>query len=220
MSRSKLHKFEAVKNAPNCYTPHEQGKKAISEWNTLGLPVVLELACGTGAYTVEMARRFPEKFFIGMDIKGARIWTGAKEALEEQLSNVLFIRSQIEKLTEIFEPSSLSEIWITFPDPFLAKGKEKKRLTSPRFLNLYTQVLQKGGKVHLKTDSVELFEYSKESIPTFAQGDKHPFVMESIIENVYTDADVPEFLTSIQTTYEKSHLKEGRLIRYLRAIFA
>ena len=216
MSRRKLQKFAAFIAYDNCYTPHEDGKKPITTWNTKGRPVILELACGTGAYTVELARRFPEYFVIGMDIKGSRMWTGAKEALDEKLDNAMFIRTHIENLADILEPASVDEIWITFADPFLAKGKEKKRLTSPRFLGLYTRVLKPGGIVHLKTDSVELFEYSLETIPTFEQEKKLQFVLEEVIQNVYKDP-APEILTSIQTTYEKRHLAEGRVIRYLRA---
>lgn len=217
MSRNKLQKFAGFKEAPNTWTPHEDGKRDIAEWNTRGLPIILELACGTGAYTVELARRYPDIFFIGIDIKGSRMWTGAHQTQTDGLHNVMFIRMEIEKLTEFLQPHTISEIWITFADPFLAKGKEKKRLTSPRFLGLYTEMLLPGGLVHLKTDSVELFEYSKETIPTFTKNQKTPFILERVIENVYTEADVPEILTSIQTTYEKSHLKEGRTIRYLQA---
>lgn len=217
MTRSKLKKFEAMKTFANVYTPVTDGQKDIAAWNTQNLPVTLELACGTGAYTVQMAQRFPEKFFIGMDIKGARMWTGANLALQEQLPNVMFIRTQIERLAEILPQASVSEIWITFPDPFLAKGKAKKRLTSPRFLELYRQVLVPGGKVHLKTDSAELYAYSLESIPEFSVDGAAPFELEETVENVYIQNPPNELLTTIQTTYEKSHLKEGRTIRYLRA---
>lgn len=216
MTRRKLQKFAAFQGYANTYTPHEDGQKSISTWNTHDLPIIVELACGTGAYTVELAKRHPDHFFIGIDIKGARMWTGAKQALDEQLSNVMFIRMQIEKLAEIVEPQSIEEIWITFADPFLAKGKAKKRLTSPRFLAIYEKILKKNGHVHLKTDSEELFTYSLETIPEFPTIKEPRFALTRVIHNVYTEP-APAVLTEIQTTYEKSHLAEGRTIRYLEA---
>lgn len=217
MARRKLQQFADFAAFSNTYTPHEDGKIPITHWNTRNLPITLELASGTGAYTVEMARRNPDKFFIGIDIKGSRMWTGANIALQENLTNVLFIRMQIEQLMDIFSEDSLSDIWITFADPFLPEGKERKRLTFKRFLKMYLKCMKADGNLHLKTDSIELFEYSKESITSYEEEGQHPFVLTQVIENVYTEEDVPEILTSIQTTYELSHLKDGRTIRYLRA---
>lgn len=217
MSRRKLQKFAAFAGFANTYTPADDGAIPISHWNTRNLPVTLELASGTGAYTVEMARRYPDRFFIGMDIKGSRMWKGAERALTEGLHNVLFIRTQIERLDDLLEENSISDIWITFADPFLAKGKERKRLTYKRFLKMYARCMQAGGKLHLKTDSIELFEYSLESIPAFEEEGVAPFSLTCVIQNVYTEQEVPDILTSIQTTYEISHLKEGRTIRYLQA---
>src|SRR5690606_24741543 len=116
-------------------------------------PITLELGCGRGEYTVGLARLQPEANYIGIDIKGNRIWKGAKTALEERLNNVAFVRSQIEQVGAYFGPAEISDIWITFPDPQLRPAKMKKRLTHPRFLRLYQQFLKPGGLVHLKTDS-------------------------------------------------------------------
>lgn len=121
-------------------------------------PIVLELGCGKGEYAVGMAREFPDRNFVGVDIKGARMWTGATEARREGISNVAFLRTNIELIAEFFEPGEVSEIWITFPDPQMRK--ERKRLTGTRFLDLYRRILKPGGLVHLKTDSPFLYTYT------------------------------------------------------------
>lgn len=217
MSRSKLRKFEEFLHFPNTYTPWEEDKKTLDHWNTKHLPVTLELAAGTGAYTVALAERFPKRFFVGVDIKGARMWTGAKAALDKGLTNVLFLRSSIERLAEFFPPQAVEEIWITFADPFLAKGQAKKRLTSERFLQLYADILLPGGCLHLKTDSQPLFAFSEETLNTWVRPDGTRFVIEKHLPDVYHMSEPPALLTEIQTTYEKKHLAEGRTISYLQA---
>ncbi|MEL6941200.1 MAG: tRNA (guanosine(46)-N7)-methyltransferase TrmB [Bacteroidota bacterium] len=170
--------------------------------------ITLELACGKGDYTVGLARLYTDRNFVGVDIKGARIWRGATTALEENLSNVAFLRTRIEQLHYFFEPEEVAEIWITFPDPFL--NKESRRLTAPRFLELYKKVLKKDGIVHLKTDSPELYEYTLEvlsEVDTF--------------ELLYEENDIyskPLYLPEleIKTFYEKGHLEVGKTIKYIQ----
>jgi len=219
MSRNKLTKFAEFLAFPNTYTPWEEEKSTLEQWNPKHLPVTMELAAGTGAYTVALARTYPERFFLGVDIKGARMWTGARAALDAQLDNAFFLRSHIERLEENIPQASVEEIWITFADPFLAEGSAKKRLTSERFLGIYSRVLKQGGLLHLKTDSTPLFTYSLETIRSWRGEKGEHFLLENVLHDVYADPTSPEILTSIQTTYEKSHLAEGRTIQYLRARF-
>src|SRR5574341_2560269 len=163
MTVKKLQRFAELSTFSNTFQ-NPAGMKG--NWNKLYFkndhPIILELACGKGEYTLELAKRFSGRNFIGVDLKGARLWRGAKTALEQNLTNVAFLRIPIEKITEYFAQNDVEEIWITFPDPFPRKGKAKKRLTSPRFLNLYRQILRPWGLVHLKTDDLNLFEYTRE----------------------------------------------------------
>ena len=124
-------------------------------------PIVLELGCGRGEYTVALGERFPERNFIGVDVKGARLWRGAKTATENGMKNVAFLRTRIEFIDSCFAPGEVDEIWITFPDPQLNKNRIKKRLTAPQFLAMYARFLREGGMINLKTDSVHLHEYTK-----------------------------------------------------------
>lgn len=184
------------------------------KWNTQFFkntnPLVLELGCGRGEYTIGMARAFPDKNFIGIDIKGARLWRGAKTAHEEKMSNVAFLRIQIESLTEYFEQGEVSEVWITFPDPQSTVRRARKRLTSIRFLNYYRHILKPGGLGHLKTDDQPLHQFSVEELPLAGAR-----MLESSTD-IYADhAGSESFLTAIQTTYEKIFLKEGKKINYL-----
>jgi len=187
--------------------------KLKNAWNSLfwknSNPIVLELGCGKGEYSVEMAQMFPDKNFIGIDIKGARFWRGAKTALENSISNVAFIRTLVEFLGSFFGKNEISEIWITFPDPQLKSSRAKKRLTSPRFLNLYRQVLVPEGIIHLKTDSQELHEYTKELLL---------FNNQTILEctNDLYNSNTTDEVLSIKTHYEKSYLKQGKAITYIK----
>lgn len=172
-------------------------------------PITLELACGKGDYTIELARRNPGQNFIGIDIKGPRIWSGAKTALDEELSNVRFLRMYIDHLHYYFEKDEVDEIWITFPDPYIRKKpRQSKRLTSSKFLNIYRKVLKDGGVIHLKTDSLILFNYTLETIR------EEGCTILRRVNNVYRDAP-DDNLLSIQTFYEKKHLKEGKIIQYV-----
>lgn len=169
-------------------------------------PIVLELGCGKGEYTVGLARRFPDKNYIGIDIKGARMWTGAKQAVAEGLDNVAFLRTGIELLPHFFTPGEVAEIWITFPDPQMKKVR--KRLTSTRFMELYRQVLVPDGLVHLKTDSPFLYTYT------------HIMVTENGLPTV-TDtrdlyhSDVVNDILDIKTFYEQQWLDRGLTIKYI-----
>lgn len=171
-------------------------------------PIVLELGCGKGEYTVGLARKYPQKNFIGIDIKGARLWRGCKTSNEEKMQNVAFIRSHIQMITRYFERGEVNEIWITFPDPQLKKPN--KRLTAERFLKLYSEVLAPQGLVHLKTDSAELYDFTLNEV-----------LLPSKREVIYHTPDLyhsdfTEEVIEIQTFYESMYLKEGKPITYIK----
>jgi tRNA (guanine-N7-)-methyltransferase len=172
-------------------------------------PIIVELGCGRGDYTIELAKRYPEINFIGIDIKGARLWRGSKNAVENNLANVAFLRTTIRKLEQYFVTDEISEIWITFPDPYPKRRHASQRLTSPGFLNLYRNILKSNGVIHLKTDDPDLFEYSFET----AKSDG--WQIEIRIDDLYGQP-VENDLLYIQTKYEKQHLADGRKIRYLK----
>lgn len=209
MGQKKLQRFAEIETFPNVliYPQGMQGAWGRHFGNEH--PLTLELACGKGDYTLGLARLFPERNFMGVDLKGNRIWRGAKTALVEDLSNVAFLRTQIEQITDYFAPGEVSEIWITFPDPFLRKSRARKRLTHPRFLALYQQFLQPGGTVNLKTDSPELYHFTRRSIE--AAG----CTLLEDVADVYALDPVPPLLR-IQTYYEGMHLADGRTIRFLK----
>lgn len=172
-------------------------------------PIVLELACGKGTYTLNLARKSHHKNYIGIDIKGARIWKGAQKSLNEGLTNVRFLRIFIDHLDEYFAPSEVDDIWVTFPDPYLKKSDESKRLTSPKFLNIYQKVLKPGGSIRLKTDSDELFSYTKEVV------EETGCKALDIAEDIYKERSGDELLT-IKTDFEKKHLEKGRIIHFIK----
>jgi len=223
--RNKLQKFAELLTFPNVYenfdakNPELTGKDGEiidlkGKWGAAHFqnnqPITLELACGRGEYTLGLARRYQERNFIGVDIKGARIWKGASIALEEGLENVAFLRTRIEQVALFFAPEEINEIWITFPDPFLKKSKANRRLTSAHFLSQYRKILKKGGIVHLKTDEPNLYEFTME---TLAADDQ--------VEVLYHDDDIyakplpfPEL--ELKTYYEMMHLSEGKTIKYVR----
>jgi len=171
-------------------------------------PIVLELGCGKGEYTIAMARRDSEKNFIGVDRKGARLWRGCKDALEGKLENVAFLRISIDNIGYYFAPGEVDEIWVTFPDP--QPKSERRRLVSPRFVEFYRQILpQDGGILHLKTDSRLLYDYLRET-----SVEEHWPVIEDV-EDVYAGG-ADALLTEVQTFYEKRWLSEGKEISYLK----
>lgn len=170
-------------------------------------PIVLELGCGKGEYTVGLARRFPDKNFIGIDIKGARMWTGASQAREAAMSNVAFVRTSIELIRSFFAPGEVAEIWITFPDPQMKKVR--KRLTSTRFMELYRGVLADGGLIHLKTDSPFLYRYT--SLMTALNG----LPVECQTDDLYQSGLADDIL-DIKTHYERQWLARGLSIKYIK----
>lgn len=209
MGKNKLFKFADLVNKPNVF---QKGSNIKGKWQSdffkNNYPVVLELACGKGDYSIGMAVQFPEKNFIGMDIKGNRIWSAATITEKLELNNIAFIRDQIDKIEDYFLPETISEIWITFSDPFPKKNDHRKRLTSLKFLPLYKKVLEKDGIIHLKTDSDLLYEYTKEVLAEV------PSEVLKDYPDVYA-MDKNSELYNIQTYYEKMHLKNGRTIKYL-----
>ena len=176
-------------------------------------PIVLELGCGKGEYTVNLAKLNPNKNYIGIDIKGARFWRGAKTAIEEKLENVYFLRTQIELLDFIFEKNEIDEIWLTFPDPQIKFQRRKHRLTNTKFLSIYKNILNDSGIVHLKTDSEFLHGYTL--------GKLEEMSINPIVSNhdIYKNSNAPVEATQIQTHYEKIYLNEGKKITYLNFKF-
>lgn len=208
MGKHKLERFEAIKTFANVlqYPPNMPGN-----WHHYfknEYPITLELGCGRGEYTVGLARLYPNRNFIGMDLKGNRIWNGAKIALDENLGNVAFIRSQIEQVTAYFGKDEIQEIWITFPDPQLRYSRMKKRLTHPRFLRLYQHFLNAGGKVHLKTDSPDLYEFTKTVIRLY----ELPLFEDD--DNVYKSLQVTPEL-SIKTHYEQMDIAGSQKVHHV-----
>lgn len=177
-------------------------------------PIVLELGCGKGEYSLELARRFPNRNHIGVDIKGARFWRGAKTALEEGIDNVSFLRIQIELLAQCFAPGEVREIWITFPDPQIKYTRQKHRLTNDKFLDMYRSLLRENGVVHLKTDSEFMHGYTLGLIQ--GRGE----TVQYAHHDIYGNREAPEIATAVQTFYEKQYLDKGKAITYLRFAFA
>ncbi len=172
-------------------------------------PVILELGCGKGEYTVGLAQRYPEKNFIGVDIKGARMWRGCKTVQEKELKNVAFIRTKIDLIEHYFEQDEVNEIWLTFPDPQPKKINAKKRLSSPQFLKHYGKVMKEGGIIHLKTDNSQLFEYTLEIIQ------EHRLELVCQTHDLYA-SDHKGPAGDIFTFYEEMFRDKGQKIKYLQ----
>lgn len=215
MGKDKLRRFAEIDTFSNVLQL-DAGKPFKGEWGAgffkNSNPVVLELACGKGEYTVNLATMFPDKNFIGIDYKGNRIWRGAKTALEDGVNNVAFLRIQIETLIEYFAPGEVDEIWITFPDPQPQLSREKKRLTASRFLNMYKVILKPGGFVNLKTDNDGLHAYTAEKIAEYGLN------LHVKTEDLYHSEYADEVL-NIKTYYEKKYLKDNKNINYLKFSF-
>lgn len=173
-------------------------------------PIVLELGCGKGEYSVALAREYPEKNFLGIDIKGARFWRGAKTALEDGLGNVGFMRTQIELIEYAFAKAEISEIWITFPDPQIKYKRTKHRMTNTAFLQKYKNILTPEGTINLKTDSEFMHGYTLGLL----HGEGHEILDAN--HNVYKNEYSPKEVVGIQTFYEKQYLKEGKPITYIK----
>ncbi|RFS24022.1 tRNA (guanosine(46)-N7)-methyltransferase TrmB [Chitinophaga silvatica] len=209
MGQKKLQRFAEIETFPNVLIYPEGMPGKWHEFFKNNHPITLELACGKGDYTLGLARTNPDQNFIGVDLKGNRIWRGAKTAIAEPLPNVGFLRTQIDKLDNYFAKGEIKDIWITFPDPFLRQSKSKKRLTHPKFLQLYQPLLAPGATINLKTDSPELYAFTKAVIAATGS------TLITDIDNIYALSEIPPVL-KIQTYYEGMHLEDGRIIRYLK----
>ena len=218
-SKNKLKRFKENETFSNVFQPkrHElmetqytmKGHWARSVFKNDN-PIVLELGCGRGEYSVEMARKYPERNFIGVDIKGARFWRGAKTALEENIPNVAFLRTQIELIDYAFAQDEVDEIWITFPDPQIKYKRTKHRMTNTEFLKRYKKILKPEGIVNLKTDSEFMHGYTLGLL----HGAGHEVLYAN--HNVYHQEGSPEDVTAIQTYYESQYLEQNKPITYIR----
>ena len=215
MGKNKLKKFGEMETFPNVFQypfavlqqhPFPLKGKWNSDFFHNDNPIVLELGCGKGEYAVGLAKKFPNRNFIGVDIKGARMWTGAKQSVEEGIPNVAFLRTSIELIASFFAPSEVSEIWITFPDPQMKKVS--KRLTSTRFMNLYRHILCPNGIIHLKSDSPFLYTYTKAMVERNRQ--------EKVVDtdDLY-HSNLADDILEIRTFYERQWLARGLTIKYI-----
>lgn len=208
MGQKKLERFAELNTFPNVLQFPEN---IAGKWNSVfgnENPITLELACGKGEYAVGLGTLYPERNFIGVDLKGNRIWVGAKKALQQNLKNVAFLRTQIDQVNQYFNAGEVHEIWITFPDPQLRLSKAKKRLTHPKFLRLYQQFLVAGGYIHLKTDSPDLYRFTKTVIQMYN------CVLHTDNDNVFADDTVSAEL-QIKTHYESLDIAGSSRIHYL-----
>ena len=209
MAQKKLLRFAQIKAFENVFEYPVNMQGAWQQYFKNKNPVLLELACGRGEYTVSLAQLHQQKNFIGVDIKGNRMYIGAKKALDEKIINAAFLRTQIDKLPDYFEKEEIEEIWITFPDPQLRLSKAKKRLTHPRFLRLYQKVLKEDGVIHLKTDSPELYHFTKKVIGLYGlhllEDSNDAYLMKNLTEEL-----------KIKTHYESLDIAGSKKIHYLK----
>lgn len=218
MSRRKLVRFAENEQNPNVI---QFGKPIFEEikgnWNEKQFenqnPIVVELACGRGEFTVGLGRVFTDQNFIGVDIKGSRIWKGSSTATEEGIHNVAFLRTQIQQLEKFFAEGEISELWITFPDPYPREGDEKRRLTSPRFLEMYKPMLKSGGIIHFKTDNTDLFNFSLDLMQSREDIEVIGFTSD------FYQSEWKDDHFGIKTKYEKMFSDKGEKIKYLKFRF-
>lgn len=216
VGKDKLRKFAEIDTFPNVYQLH-LGKVLKGKWAKEHFkndqPIVLELACGKGEYAVNLAKLFPEKNFIGVDLKGNRIWRGARTGVDEGITNLAFLRIQIEDILEYFASGEISEIWITFADPQPQESREKKRLTFPGFLEKYKMLLAEGGKVNLKTDNDGLYAYTCEKVEELG------LIIHKKTNHLY-QSELADEVLSIKTHYERIYLKHDKNINYIQFSFS
>jgi len=220
MAKRKLKKFAEVESFHNCFFLSFQdavaeGLPLKEKWHTdyfkNNNPIVLELGCGKGEYTIGLAERYPDKNFIGVDIKGNRIWTGAKTAVENKMNNVAFVRTRIDFIDKCFADNKVDEIWITFPDPQPQKTRIRNRLTNTKFINKYKKILKKEGIINLKTDNEPFYDFTREVIA------ENKLELLDATNDLYADTSKrDEVLTSIKTYYEKKFSDKGFKICYLK----
>ncbi|GJQ60676.1 MAG: tRNA (guanine-N(7)-)-methyltransferase [Candidatus Scalindua sp.] len=221
MRSNKLRKFSELENFENIIQGTDQPEQNVfrfyGTWSEDHFknrnPITLELGCGKGAYTRSFAEKYPDRNFIGIDVKGSRLWYGCVAAQERGLHNVAFLRIEILKLAHYFAKGEVEEIWITFPDPFMKSSKLKRRLTTSRYLAIYKSVIKEGAPIHLKTDSNPFFDFSLKSLT------ENSCVIEEKIDNVYDGNKRQEDLY-IKTDYEKRYLADNREIKYVRFLLA
>lgn len=207
--RKKLRKILQVDSLPNVFSLDQHASWSdLQEFFANGNPLTLEIGCGRGDYAISFAERCPDRNFLGVDVKGARLWTGARTAAQRALQNVAFLRAPAEMLTEVLPEQQVADIWITFPDPFVKKRAAKKRVTGPRFLQTYRTLLRPGGLVHLKTDDPDLFQFTRDALA------EEQVEISECLENLYSGATSGPAV-EIQTKYEQLHLAAGKTIRYL-----
>src|SRR4030095_12537389 len=209
MGQKKLKRFAELLTFPNVlqYPEGVAGKWTAHFKNEN--PIILELACGKGEYAVGLAELHPDRNYIGVDLKGNRIWVGAKKALNSGLNNVAFLRTQIDRIAEYFEPGEVEEIWLTFPDPQLRFSRAKKRLTHPKFLRFYQQIMKPGGIIHLKTDSPSLYNFTLQVIRLYE------LELIADLDDVYAQAELDPVL-KIKTHYEGLDIAQSNRIHYLQ----
>ncbi|GAK92009.1 tRNA (guanine46-N7-)-methyltransferase [Nonlabens ulvanivorans] len=217
-SKNKLKRFNENETFDNVIQPTREEMTTAFEWKGKWAaffkndnPITLELGCGKGEYTIDLARKYPNRNFIGVDIKGARFWRGAKTAIEEGLTNVAFLRTQIELVEYAFGKHEIDEIWITFPDPQIKYKRTKHRMTNPEFLSKYKNILVEGGFINLKTDSEFMHGYT---LGGLLQGLGEDIVFAH--HDIYTHTEAPEEVVRTQTFYEKQYLEQGKAITYLK----
>ncbi len=208
MGQKKLVRFAELETLSNVLQYHVAMPGTWNGFFENKNPLILELACGKGEYSIGLAQIYHNKNFIGIDQKGNRLWVGAKKATQLGLRNVAFLRIQIDRITEFFATEEVEEIWITFPDPQLRISKSKKRLTHPKFLRLYYQFLVPGGKIHLKTDSPDLYEFTKKVI------DMYGCTLHKDMDDVYAEPGISKDL-QIKTHYEMLDIAGSNKVHYL-----
>ncbi|AZQ42885.1 tRNA (guanosine(46)-N7)-methyltransferase TrmB [Nonlabens ponticola] len=216
-SKNKMKRFRENETFQNVVQPTREeiiaDFKHRGKWNEFfgnDKPITLELGCGKGEYTVALAQKYPDRNFIGIDIKGARFWRGAKTAVEQELDNAAFLRTQIELVDYAFAKAEISEIWITFPDPQIKYKRTKHRMTNPSFLDKYRKILKPGGIVHLKTDSEYMHGYTLGLLEGL--GEEILYAHHDIYTNTEASGDVVE----TQTFYEKQYLEQSKAITYMK----